>query len=343
MASDPATPPASSPEPRFTLATLGWDDHWNALFAPHRRAGQLPGRVIRHDGGAVLTALDTETRQLQLRRSLPALAVGDWVVNSGEVVVELLPRASMLQRLDPSTGISQPIAANVDVVMIVCALDRPLKPGRIQRLVTQATDAGARPLLVLTKADTAADAGADTAAARAFDPSLDVVTVAALVGDGLDELARHTIDKTLVVVGESGAGKSTLVNVLCGSDVADTGEVRTGDSKGRHTTTARQMHLLPGGGRLIDTPGVRAVGLWAETDAVDQTFADITALAADCRFRDCEHDKEPGCAVRAAVGRRDLAVQRLASWHRLRGESKASELRADEHERRSDRRKSTRR
>ncbi len=342
MASDRATAPTSSSEPPFTLATLGWDDHWNGLFTPHRGAENEPGRVIRHDGGAVLTALDTDTRQFQLRRSLPPLAVGDWVVTSGEVVVDLLPRRSLLQRLDPSTGISQPIAANVDVVMIVCALDRPLKPGRIQRLVTQATDAGARPLLVLTKADTSDDAAADTAAAQAFDPGLDVVTVAALLGDGIDQLSRRTVDRTLVVVGESGAGKSTLVNTLCGRDVADTGAVRTGDSSGRHTTTARQMHLLPGGGRLIDTPGVRAVGLWAETDAVDQTFADITALAADCRFRDCEHDREPGCEVRAAVRRRDLAVQRLDSWHRLRGEAKATELRADEQERRSSRRKSTR-
>ncbi len=337
-----ATPHAPSSEPPFTLAALGWNEHWRALFAPHRADGQEPGRIIRHDGGAVLTALDGGTRQLQLRRSLPPLAVGDWVVASGGVAIDLLERSSLLQRLDPSTSLSQPIAANVEVVMIVCALDRPLKPGRIQRLVAQASDAGARPLLVLTKADAAVDAALAPATARSFDPSLDVVTVAALVGEGVDALARHTVDKTLVVVGESGAGKSTLVNALCGRDVADTGEVRTGDSKGRHTTTARQMHLLPGGGLLIDTPGVRAVGLWAEADAVDETFADIAVLALDCRFRDCDHDKEPGCAVRGAVGRHDLSAQRLESWHRLRGEAEASAIRADEHARRGSRRKSAR-
>jgi len=342
MVVDTATPPAPPPEPPFTLAALGWNEHWGALFAPHRIDGQEPGRVIRHDGGAVLTALGTGIRQLQLRRSMVALAVGDWVVARGGAVVDLLERSSLLQRLDPSTSLSQPIAANVDVVMIVCALDRPLKPGRIQRLVAQAADAGARPLLVLSKADTSADAAADTAAARTFDPSLDVVTVAALVGDGLDELSRHAAGRTLVVVGESGAGKSTLVNGLCGRDVADTGAVRTGDSSGRHTTTARQMHLLSGGGCLIDTPGVRAVGLWAEADAVDRTFADIAELAVECRFRDCEHDKEPGCAVRAAVGRQALAAQRLESWHRLRSEAASTELRADEHARRASRRKSAR-
>ncbi len=289
----------------------------------------------------MLTALGHETRQLQLRRSMPALAVGDWVVASDGVAVHVLERRSLLQRLDPTTSLSQPIAANVDVVMIVCALDRPLKAGRVQRLVTQATEAGARPLLVLTKADTTSDSAGDTATARTFDPSLEVVTVAALAGDGVDELTRHTVDQTLVVVGESGAGKSTLVNALCGRQVADTGAVRSGDSSGRHTTTARQLHLLSGGGCLIDTPGVRSVGLWAETEDVDQTFADVAALAADCRFRDCEHDKEPGCAVRAAVAGHQLAGQRLDSWHRLRHEAEASELRADEHARRADRRKST--
>ncbi|MGI9023392.1 MAG: ribosome small subunit-dependent GTPase A, partial [Acidimicrobiales bacterium] len=257
-------------------------------------------------------------------------------------VVDVLERTSLLPRLDPSTGLSQPIAANVDVVMIVCALDRPLKPGRVQRLATQASDAGARPLLVLTKADVSADAAAATATARTFVPDLAVVTVAALAGEGIDELRPHTVDRTLVVVGESGAGKSTLVNILCGRDVADTGAVRTGDSKGRHTTTTRQLHLLPGGGCLIDTPGVRAVGLWAETEAVDQTFADIASLAEGCRFGDCEHDREPGCAVRAAADTCELPMQRLDSWRRLRGEVKANEARATEHDRRPSRRKAPR-
>ncbi len=331
-----------SPEPPLTRAALGWNDHWQALFAPHDRPGQRPGRIIRHDGSAVLTALDDETRQLDMRRSIPPLAVGDWVVAAGGTVVHILERRSLLQRLDVSTGLSQPIAANVDVVMIVCALDRPVKPGRIQRLLTQASDAGARPLLVLTKADVAADAAEATASARTIDPDLDVVTVAALAGEGIDELRPHTVDRTLVIVGESGAGKSTLVNVLSGRDLADTGEVRVGDAKGRHTTNARQLHLLSGGGCLIDTPGVRAVGLWAETDAVDETFADVAGFAVDCRFRDCQHDKEPGCAVREATRRQELPLQRLESWRRLRGEAKSAELRAGEQVRRQSRRKSPR-
>jgi len=327
------------PEPPLTLAALGWNDRWEALFAPHRRPGQEPGRVMRHDGSAVLTAVDGGTCQLQLRRSIPPLAVGDWVVANDGFTDHLLERSTMLHRLDPSTGLNQPIAANVDIVMIVCGLDRPLKPGRVQRLLAQVSDSGARPLLVLTKADVADDAAADAMTARTFDPSLTVVTVAALAGEGVGELAAHAVDRTVVVVGESGAGKSTLVNALCGRHVADTGAVRSGDSRGRHTTTARQMQLLAGGGCLIDTPGVRAIGVSAETDAVDQTFSDIAGLAADCRFSDCQHDKEPGCAVGAAVVRRELSVQRLDSWRGLRQEASSSELRAQEHARRSDRRK----
>ncbi|HEX3394183.1 MAG TPA: ribosome small subunit-dependent GTPase A [Acidimicrobiales bacterium] len=340
-AAPPDTPPSEPPpsEPPLTLKALGWDDRWEARFAPHGTAGREPARVMRHDGSAVLTAIAGETRQLQLQRSIPPLAVGDWVVAAGGLTTHLLERSSLLQRLDPSTGLNQPIAANVDIVMIVCGLDRPLKPGRVQRLLAQVCDSGAHPLLVLTKADLAADAAADAERARTFDPGLEVVTVAALAGQGVDDLVAAAVDRTVVVVGESGAGKSTLVNALCGRQVADTGGVRTGDSRGRHTTTARQMQLLAGGGCLIDTPGVRAIGVWAETEAVDQTFADIADLAVDCRFSDCRHDQEPGCAVGAAVGRRELAVQRLESWRGLRQEATSTALRATEHARRSDRRK----
>jgi len=340
-AATPETTPSELPrsEPPLTLKALGWDDRWEALFAAHRTAGGEPGRVMRHDGSAVLSAIAGEARQLQLQRCIPPLAVGDWVVAAGGLTTHLLERSSLLQRLDPSTGLNQPIAANVDIVMIVCGLDRPLKPGRVQRLLAQVSDSGARPLLVLTKADLAVDAAADAETARTFDPGLEVVTVAALAGRGVDDLVAAAVDRTVVVVGESGAGKSTLVNALCGRQVADTGAVRTGDSRGRHTTTARQMQLLAGGGCLIDTPGVRAIGVWAETESVDQTFADIADLAVDCRFSDCRHDQEPGCAVGAAVGRRELAAQRLESWRGLRQEATSTALRATEHARRSDRRK----
>jgi ribosome biogenesis GTPase len=242
-----------------------------------------------------------------------------------------------LSRRDAEGDEDQPVAANVDTLVIVCGLDRPVRTGRIQRSVAQAWDAGATPLLVLTKTDldrSGEAAAAAVDAAREADPTLEILSVAAKTGEGLDELAAHAVDRTIVLFGESGAGKSTLLNALVGEERAATGEVRSGDAKGRHTTTARTLHLLPGGGCLIDTPGVRALGLSADAEAVEATFDDITALDGDCRFRDCRHDQEPGCAVRAAVESGALSADRLEAFHRLRREAEGVALRNDEAARR---------
>jgi ribosome biogenesis GTPase len=215
----------------------------------------------------------------------------------------------------------------------VCGLDRPVKAGRIHRGATLAWDAGATPAVVLTKA--ALDPGAHVVAerVRAENPALDVVVTSAHEGVGLDDVRALIGDRTVVMLGESGAGKSSLLNALLGDRTADIGRVRTGDSKGRHTTTARELRPLPGGGVLIDTPGIRAVGLWVDPDAVAMTFADIDDLATGCRFRDCEHRTEPGCAVLAAVAQGALAGERLDSWHELRREAESAARRAVAHER----------
>jgi ribosome biogenesis GTPase len=316
------------------LDPYGWSDRWAALFGAADVDGGRPGRVVQHDGVAVLTAMPDAVAHLGLRPATPALAVGDWVVADPEGRVgELLPRTSLLQRRDPDDDIDQPVAANVDTMVIVCGLDRPVRTGRIQRAVTQSWDAGATPPLLLTKTDL--DESGEAAeqaieAAREADPTLEVLAVSAKSGRGLDELTEHAVDRTIVFFGESGAGKSTLVNSLVGVDVAATAAVRPGDSKGRHTTTARTLHLLPAGGCLIDTPGVRALGLTADPDAVEATFEDISALSPGCRFRDCRHDSEPGCAVRAAVESGELSNDRLAAFHRLRREAESAELRDDE-------------
>ena len=327
-------PPIDQPPPRVPLAALGWNDRWLALYVTDAPEGAEPGRVLRHDGSAVLAGFATGSRQVPLRPATPPLAVGDWISVSGGAITHVLDRTSLLQRADPSTGHEQLLAANVDVVVIVCGLDRPIKAGRIQRTATLAWDAGATPLVVLTKADLAVDLDADLKSTRAADPALDVLAVSARSGHGLDELTRLAAGRTLVLIGESGAGKSTLVNVLSGGDVAPTQHVRQGDAKGRHTTSARQLHLLPGGTCLIDTPGIRAVGLSADTGSVDDAFADILEQASGCRFRDCTHTAEPGCAVLAAVDSGDLPAQRWESWQRLRREALAMELRADEAARR---------
>jgi ribosome biogenesis GTPase len=187
-----------------------------------------------------------------------------------------------------------------------------------------AWDAGAVPVVVLTKADLSDGVDEIVAEVREAVQEVDVLVVSATDGTGLEDVRAAARDRTVVLLGESGAGKSTLVNALVGDDVAATGAVRAGDSKGRHTTTTRQLHPLPGGGVLLDSPGIRAVGLWVDPDAVDAVFPDIEGLAADCRFRDCAHDEEPGCAVRAAVASDQLSADRFAAWRAMRREAMAA-------------------
>ena len=238
------------------------------------------------------------------------LVAGDWVATGDGRLVAVLERRTLLARRAAGRADAvQPIAANVDVVVAVQGLDRPLRIRRLHRALALARDAGATPVVVLAKADLDDQAASRALAAEAA-LGVDVHAVSARTGHGLDALAALAApDRTLVLIGESGAGKSSLVNALAGTEVLAVRDVRDGDAKGRHTTTARHLVPLPGGGCLIDTPGVRELGLWSSQEGVAATFSDITALAADCRFSDCRHDGEPGCAVARAVeeGRLDRA------------------------------------
>ncbi len=318
------------------LEAMGWGGRWPALYADAAVgvAGARPGRVVRHDGVAVLVATESGTVSVPVHGSVdPAPVVGDFVVVSGDdLVVAVLPRSGLLRREDPGGG-EQPIAANIDALLVVCGLDRPVKSGRIQRSVALAWDAGAVPMVVLTKSDLRADAGAIADDVAAATPGVDVILASTVTGAGVDELRDRAAGRTILLLGESGSGKSTLANALVGEEIAATGEVRAGDSKGRHTTTARQLHPLPGGGVLVDTPGIRSVGLWIDPDAVSASFDDIEELAAGCRFADCAHDTEPGCAVRAAVEAGTLASARLEAWGAFQREAIAAARRANPHER----------
>jgi ribosome biogenesis GTPase / thiamine phosphate phosphatase len=320
------------------LDPYGWSDRWAALFDAvaetegESRGPLVPGRVVRHEGTAVNVALPAGVKSRPLRRGLdPAPVVGDWVAERGGTLVAVLPRASLLERRDVRREAPQPLAANVDVVLVTCGVDRPVKDGRIQRTATLAWDAGAVPVVVLTKVDTLTGGALDTFVdeVAAANPGLDVVATSASTGLGLDRLRAAVHGSTVVLLGESGAGKSSLVNALLDSDAATVGDVRRGDAKGRHTTTTRQLHVVPGGGTVIDTPGIRAVGLWADAEAVASTFDDIDELALGCRFADCGHATEPGCAVLAAVEDGRLAADRLESWRALEREAAATERRAD--------------
>lgn len=307
------------------LEDYGWDDGWAALCAEVSRPDDVPGRVLQDDGIAAIVVTADGSAPVPLRAKV---AVGDWVLVSGGVVREVLHRRSLLRRTD-NTGNEQWLAANVNVVLIVCGLDRPFRTGRVDRAIALAWDAGATPVVVLTKGDL-------DVATPAVPGAVEVVRTSARSGQGLDDVRALARNRTVVLLGESGAGKSTLLNALAGEDVALTGAVREGDAKGRHTTTARHLHLLPGGGWVIDTPGIRSVGLAADVESVDAGFPEIMELGDGCRFGDCQHGAEPGCTVLAALATGALDQGRFDSWRSLRREAEAAEHRADPVQRRRD-------
>lgn len=335
-----------------TLDRLGWG-RYRERSAVGARAGADPadggaglalGRVRRVDRGEcdVHTAAG-ERRVLSdsaRAQSETAPATGDWVLIDDQAepaprLVRILPRATAIVRRDPSEEvIEQVLVANVDVVGVVAAVDRPLNLAKIERFLVLAADSGAEPVVVCTKVDLGI--GDEWAQLPEHLGDIAVVHTSASTGRGIDAVrALVRGDRTLVLLGESGAGKSTLVNALVGAEVQRTNEVRSGDAKGRHTTTARELVLVPGGGVLIDTPGVRGVGLWDAEAAVERVFADIGDLAEECRFGDCSHRVEPGCAVRAAVDAGRLEPARLERYLRLRDELDEQAQRREDRRRRA--------
>jgi ribosome biogenesis GTPase len=318
------------------LIPLGWSDRWAALLGEHG-PDATPARVLRHDGVAVQVATPDGERVVKLRRGVPPITVGDWLAIEGESVTALLERASLLRRRAAGGDDHQLLAANVDLVLLVCGLDRPVAAGRIQRGEALAWDAGAHPLLVLTKADLvdADEVEATVARVDEHHPGLEHVVVASPTNLGIDDLRARLAGHTSVLLGESGAGKSSLVNAVLDTEAAVVGEVRAGDRKGRHTTTNRQLHRLPGGGVIIDSPGIREVGLAGDEEAVDATFADIDELGEECHFADCGHAGEPGCAIALAIDAGELSPERLAAYLELRKEAASAVRRADEHARRT--------
>jgi ribosome biogenesis GTPase len=293
-----------------TLFRLGWNARWTALFAPHQDAGLVPGRVIRVDRDRVTVKTPTGD-VVAVARNLPA--AGDWVALADGRVSAVLPRSSALVRRDPDRPVPQVMAANVDVAFVVAPLDPAANLRRLERTLAVVWDGGAVPVVVLTKPDRCPDVAAQVAAVEAVALGVVVAVVNGVTGEGVDSLRLHLADnRTAVFIGPSGAGKSTLVNLLVGEERLATRAVREDDRKGRHTTTARHLLTVPMGGVLIDTPGIRELAIWEAADGMASAFADIDELAAGCRFRDCRHAAEPGCAV---IGRVDDG--RLRNWRQL--------------------------
>jgi ribosome biogenesis GTPase len=295
-------------------------------------AGCEAARVARVDRGLLTVLTAAGERRVRAGGALhgdDAPAVGDWVAVRGELAVRVLPRRTAFVRTAAGRGSApQVVAANVDLVFVVDALVGAARLRRVERYLAVAWASGATPVVVLTKADLCADVPAALARVAEDAVGVDVLAVSAVTGAGLAELAALVAPGcTAAMVGPSGVGKSSLANALAGREVAATSGIRA-DGRGRHTTTARELHRLPGGGLLIDTPGMRELAL-PGGDGLDTTYADVADWATQCRFRDCAHRTEPGCAVAAAIDRGALDPARFTAWRKLQAEAHRQELRAD--------------
>ncbi len=329
----------------MNLQQLGWSPELECSFEQYRRSGLSPARVAREDRESYVTYADGRALRAAVsggfrhaaagREDFPA--VGDWVAvrpRAGEseaTIAALLPRRSVVRRKAAGERTEQQIvAANVDLLLICCGLDRDFNLRRIERYLTLAYESGVAPLVLLNKADACDDAAESAERVEETAIGVPVIVASALDGRGMDELRMHLgSGRTAALVGSSGVGKSTLINRLLGREELATGATRSADGRGRHTTTRRQLLPLPGGGVIIDTPGMRELALWGEGDAVDGVFADVDALAQRCRFRDCAHDREPGCAVRAAVQTGELDGARFESYRKQQRELAYLAIRED--------------
>ncbi|ACL20920.1 ribosome small subunit-dependent GTPase A [Desulfitobacterium hafniense DCB-2] len=339
---------------QYELKELGWNDAWQELFQPYLKSGFHPGRVAAEyrdrfkvwtEFGEVWAVVSGKMRYTALERSdFPA--VGDWVVLEGRaesikdhedqdvIIQSILPRKSKFSRKAAGkTSAEQIVATNIDTVFLVNALNFDFNVRRIERYLTLAWESGANPVLVLSKTDLCDDVQEKVSQVQDAAPGVDILPISCATGDGVSAIAPYIRQgQTIALLGSSGAGKSTLVNYLLGQNVQLTYEVREKDSRGRHTTTSRELFLLPQGGVLIDTPGMREIQLFGSGEGLSEAFEDIAAYAGNCRFSDCQHESEPGCAVQKAIAEGMLSEERYESFKKLQREARYISRKTNLHE-----------
>ncbi|MCL6458594.1 MAG: ribosome small subunit-dependent GTPase A [Gorillibacterium sp.] len=315
------------------LTTWGWSPNWAKAFQPYISQGFIPGRVtsehkrmytVQTEVGELLAEVTGKFRfAASERQDYPA--VGDWLVLTPRLgdmrasIHAILPRTSKFSRKVAGSVTDEQIAAvNVDTVLLVASLNYDFNVRRLERYLIPAWESGATPVIVLSKADLCLNATALIAQAEAVAPGVPVFAVSVVTGEGMDRLTPYLLPgQTLTLLGSSGAGKSSLVNYLSGVEVQTVQGVREDDSRGRHTTTHRELFRLPDGALMIDTPGMREIQLWSTEEGLSEAFADIESLIARCRFTDCTHKSEPGCAVIRALGNGTLDRSRYDSYRKL--------------------------
>ncbi len=339
------------------LIGLGWDPGHAGAWQTVAADGLQPGRVISEERGVHRVSLATGDiaagisgrlrHAIELDPELPYPSVGDWVAVAADgagngLIQAVLPRRSAIIRRGPIDRSipTQVLAANIDVAFLVTSLNADFNLRRLERYVAVAWESGAVPVVLLSKADLAADVDGMRLAAEASAPGVDVIAVSAVTGAGLEAVRAHLgVGRTVVFLGSSGVGKSSLVNALAGDAILATAAIREDDARGRHTTTRRQLVRLHEG-LVIDTPGLRELGL-ADGDGLAETFGDVEAIAAGCRFSDCQHRTEPGCAVRAALVDGTLDRGRLEAFRKLEREAHRAELASNAVARKAERRRWT--
>lgn len=329
----------------YSIADYGWNEAWESLFEPYRIKNYIPARisgefknsynVITENAETHAILSDLLWKAAKNRSMLPA--IGDWVALSQKnatdplKIMAILPRKSCFSRKAKNTfgrrfekaGSSeeQIISANVDTVFLMLALDADFKLRKIERYLSIIWESGANAIIILNKADICGDYEDKVEAVKALYPKIPVYAISAIDNWGLDLLGSHLKPGlTISVIGSSGVGKSTMINALLGEQVLEVGEIREADCRGRHTTARRDMVLLPGAGVLIDNPGLRDIKIFGSEESLDKTFEDIVALEKHCRFSDCKHDTEPGCAIKAAIEAGSIDAERLESFKKLQKE-----------------------